>query len=289
MFSADYEQKPSCGMSECQYQHIMKNNHMHTNMLNSIPHMYNNHGYNNMHNNKKVSQYVQQPSVQQYAQQQTMPQYVQQPPVQQYAQPCTQSYVHKQTEYVQQLGQQTPQYAQHYQTPPQQQSSQQQNYAESSTHPSAVWADYKATWVEYWYFRPVPSCFQQTQQQIQPQQALPNVFQLPFVQANITPELLEVFDCESDPEELEDENSNLSQVCDQESGTQPNRAYEKWGVDHHAPKQTYTFSMEELDIFLQCIISMEKSEQCWHTLESCKYSQADSKTAYPLKNHAVHM
>jgi hypothetical protein len=139
------------------------------------------------------------------------------------------------------------------------------------------------------YTQPAPSFFQQTPQQVQPQQALSNALQPPFVQANITLEMPEVFDCESDPEELEDENSSLSQVCDQESETQPDSTYEKWGIDHDAPKQTYKYSKEELDIFLQCITSMEKSEQCWHTLESSKHSQADSKTTYPLKNQAVHM
>jgi hypothetical protein len=81
----------------------------------------------------------------------------------------------------------------------------------------------------------------------------------------------------------------LSQVCDQESETQPNSTYEKWGVDHHAPKQTYKYSKEDLYIFLQCMKSMEKSEQSWHTLESSKHSQTDSKTTYHLKNQAVHM
>jgi hypothetical protein len=139
------------------------------------------------------------------------------------------------------------------------------------------------------YTQPAPSFFQQTPQQVQPQQALSNAFQPPFVQANITLELPKVFDCESDPEELEDENSSLSQVCDQESETQPDSTYEKWGVDHHAPEQTYKYSKEELDIFLQCITSVEKSEQSWHSLESSKHSRADSKTTYPLKNQAVHM
>jgi hypothetical protein len=139
MFSADYEQNPSCGMSECQYQHC--------------PAYYEEQSYAYQYA-QHYTPYGQPPPLQQYPQQQTLPHYVQQPKVQQYAQPCTQPYVHEQTKYVQQkFEQQTPQYAQHYQAPPQQQSLLQQNYAESSIHPTAGWADFKATWGEYWYFR----------------------------------------------------------------------------------------------------------------------------------------
>ena len=325
MFSAEYEQDPSCGMSDCQYQHCPAYYEEHPYVYQYAQH-YTLHVQNNERfsdSNKTLDQRLsslesglgslrgeilqavknlerktvnrsrspsnspvrdppssptrnhQQTSVQQYAQQQTVPQYVQQPSVQQYAQPCTQSYMnHEQTsESSSEQKSPIPQYPQQLVQQPISPLHMQHNVEK---HQAPV------------YTQSAPAYFQQAQQQCtQPQQALPNIFQPPFVQGDMTLESLEVFVCESDPEELEDENSSLSQVCDQESGTQHDSTYEKSGVDHHAPKQTYNYSKEDIDIFLKCIMSMGKREQHWHSLESSK--QADSKTPYPLKNQAVHM